>query len=294
MTDTLAIESGALQRIADVLGRELGDAVLATVLDKGDLWVRVERSAWHRAVEVCKRQLGLSWFGFLSGLDWQPAPDMSAEKLFKSEEAGDDEDAVDGDDADDATDEAEVVTEMRTGVAGGDSRFQVMCRLSDPRHHVGVTLKVDLDEADPRLDTLVDLYRGADWHERECWEMFGFTFDGHPGLRHLYLPGAFEGHPLRKDFPLLAREVKPWPGLVNVEQIPAALDPKNQPAPAVDEAIAASGVPSEAQTVPTETAAEAAAQGQTLAAADLPAAEGSAGQISAEQAPGDPNEGAQP
>ena len=65
------------------------------------------------------------------------------------------------------------------------------------------------------------LFAGANWHERECWEMFGITFDGHPGLRHLYLPGEFEGHPLRKDFPLLARLVKPWPGIVDVEPMPA-------------------------------------------------------------------------
>jgi NADH-quinone oxidoreductase subunit C len=51
--------------------------------------------------------------------------------------------------------------------------------------------------------------------------MFGFEFTGHPGLRHLYLPSEFEGFPLRKDFPLLAREVKPWPGLVDVEQFPS-------------------------------------------------------------------------
>ena len=47
--------------------------------------------------------------------------------------------------------------------------------------------------------------------------MFGIDFDGHPDLRNLYLPGEFEGHPLRKDFPLLARRVKPWPGIVDVE-----------------------------------------------------------------------------
>ena len=64
------------------------------------------------------------------------------------------------------------------------------------------------------------MYPGADWHERECWEMYGFRFEGHPNLRHIYLPSAFEGHPLRKDFPLLAREVKPWPGLVDVEAMP--------------------------------------------------------------------------
>ena len=50
--------------------------------------------------------------------------------------------------------------------------------------------------------------------------MFGIDFDGHPGLRHLYLPGEFEGNPLRKDYPLLARRVKPWPGIVDVEAMP--------------------------------------------------------------------------
>ena len=66
----------------------------------------------------------------------------------------------------------------------------------------------------------VEIYAGADWHERECWEMFGITFEGHPALRHLYLPSEFEGNPLRKDFPLLSRVVKPWPGLVDVEPMP--------------------------------------------------------------------------
>jgi NADH-quinone oxidoreductase subunit C len=54
--------------------------------------------------------------------------------------------------------------------------------------------------------------------------MYGFDFIGHPNLVHLYLPGEFEGFPLRKDFPLLAREVKPWPGLVDVELMPPTAD----------------------------------------------------------------------
>ena len=66
----------------------------------------------------------------------------------------------------------------------------------------------------------MSVYPGADWHERETWEMYGVRFDGHPSLRQLYLPADFEGHPLRKDFPLLARVVKPWPGLVDVEPMP--------------------------------------------------------------------------
>ena len=53
-----------------------------------------------------------------------------------------------------------------------------------------------------------------------CHEMFGIDFKGHPDLRNMYLPMDFEGHPLRKDFPLLARLVKPWPGIVDVEPLP--------------------------------------------------------------------------
>jgi NADH-quinone oxidoreductase subunit C len=70
------------------------------------------------------------------------------------------------------------------------------------------------------VQSWVPVYPGADWHERETWEMFGFIFEGHPALRHLYLPSEFEGHPLRKDYPLLSRVVKPWPGLVDVEPMP--------------------------------------------------------------------------
>ena len=73
--------------------------------------------------------------------------------------------------------------------------------------------------------TLIPVYAGANWHEREIWEMYGIEFAGHPDLRKLYLPTDFEGFPLRKDFPLLARRVKPWPGIVDVEQMPGDDEP---------------------------------------------------------------------
>ncbi len=59
--------------------------------------------------------------------------------------------------------------------------------------------------------------------------MFGISFNGHPDLRNMYLPTEFEGHPLRKDFPLLARIVKPWPGIVDVEPMPGE-DPEDEAA----------------------------------------------------------------
>src|SRR5690606_27205638 len=83
-----------------------------------------------------------------------------------------------------------------------------------------VTFSTRLDHEEPVIASLIDVYAGADWHEREAHEMFGIQFAGHPDLSHLYLPEGFLGNPLRKSFPLLSREVKPWPGKVDVEPMP--------------------------------------------------------------------------
>ncbi|WP_443073513.1 NADH-quinone oxidoreductase subunit C [Streptomyces sp. NBC_01429] len=71
------------------------------------------------------------------------------------------------------------------------------------------------------LPTAIGVYAGADWHERETYEMFGITFTGHPNLVHLLLPEEFEGHPLRKDFVLAARVAKAWPGAKEPGEAPA-------------------------------------------------------------------------
>jgi NADH-quinone oxidoreductase subunit C len=62
------------------------------------------------------------------------------------------------------------------------------------------------------LASVTGVYRGAAWHERETFEMFGIEFTGHPDLKPLLLPDGFEGHPLRKDFVLASRVAKAWPG----------------------------------------------------------------------------------
>ena len=172
---------------------------------------RRRASSWRRAGEIAKLA-GFDYFCFLSGIDWLPNAGLSGEKVW-------DPDADGTGDGSDAT-----PTTQTTGVAGGDTRFQVFARVYDVKRHVGITFKADLDDDKPEVDTWVPVFGGADWHERETWEMYGFEFLGHPGLRHLYLPSEFEGFPQRKDFPLLAREVKPWPGLVDVEPMPGTDD----------------------------------------------------------------------
>jgi NADH-quinone oxidoreductase subunit C len=223
------------EELLDALTTALGDAVVGSEINRGDLWVRVRADAWKHAAEVCRGTLGLDYFCFLSGLDWMPSA-PNPEEAVSTEISADAEDAPDEEAAEEAEaeqeqsvadDDAGVATTEETapggvvsGVAGGDTRFQVFARLYSTKRHVGVTLKADLDDDAPTVESIHTVFRGADWHERETWEMYGFTFVGHPDLTHLYLPGEFEGFPLRKDYPLLAREVKPWPGLVDVELMP--------------------------------------------------------------------------
>jgi NADH:ubiquinone oxidoreductase subunit C len=96
--------------------------------------------------------------------------------------------------------------------AADDPGFDVVSHLwsMTAREHLFLRTRVPAD--DTRLATLTGLFSGASWHERETFEMFGLTFDGHPNLVPLLLPDGFEGHPLRKDFVLAARAAKAWPG----------------------------------------------------------------------------------
>src|SRR5205823_8477317 len=187
--------------------QELGDAVADSHLRAGnDLWIRVRADAWAASAELARKQLGFTFFDFLSAIDWMPSP------FGRYEDAEVDTPLED---------KLNQPFDLQTGYAGGDSRFQLLARVFDVRQrHVGITLKSDVPDDTMTMESWVRVYAGADWHERETWEMYGINFEGHPGLRHIYLPSGFEGHPLRKDFPLLARVVKPWPGIVDVEPMP--------------------------------------------------------------------------
>lgn len=155
--------------------------------------VVVAPDEWVNSLRTAKTDLGLVFFSFLSAIHW--ANDV---------EVGDPP--------------AETV----------DERIEVLAAvgdLSDGRLvHFSTALPVD----GAALATLTTVYAGANWHEREAAEMFNIDFVGHPQLEKLYLPSEFEGHPLRKSFPLLSREVKPWPGMVDVEGMPDSTEPAEE------------------------------------------------------------------
>ncbi len=89
-----------------------------------------------------------------------------------------------------------------------EPRFHVVCQLRDLSRNLLVTLRTPLPGAAPHLASLTSLFPGAIWMEREIWDMFGITFDDHPDPRRIIMPYDWQGHPLRKDYPLGYEEVQ--------------------------------------------------------------------------------------
>jgi NADH-quinone oxidoreductase subunit C len=154
--------------------------------ENGTVRLEVAPEAWAGAVATAAETLPfLSW---LSAVDWS-------------------KDVAVGEPADD--------------VENLEERFELLCRLSSVSNADAVILATRIAKDEPTIGSIVDVFPGAGWHEREAAEMFGIDFAGNPNLAKLYLPDSFEGNPLLKSYPLLAREVKPWPGTVDVEDMPS-------------------------------------------------------------------------
>ncbi len=153
--------------------------------------IYVNRNAWVETLRRARDEEGLTFFSWLAGIDWS-----------KDVEVGD------------TVAEPDELEE----------RFEVMCRLSSMENADGAQFITMLPKDDAVIDSITGLFGGAEWHERETHDMFGIEFTGNPNLSPIYLPEGFLGHPLLKSYPLLAREIKPWPGDVDVEDMPDVSD----------------------------------------------------------------------
>lgn len=179
-----------------------------------------------------------------------------------------------------------------SGVDEREEGFSVVTRLYNHISRQAVLLKamVPGGRDEPRMPTLTEVYRGANWHEREAYDMFGIVFEGHPGLLPRILTVEnFEGWPLRKEFLLTSREVKPWPGAKEPggdddEAKPAAA----APAPGQDPAERAAAAKEKA-----ERAKKKAAEARARKAAEKAAAQESDAPAEAEAAP-EPEASAEP
>lgn len=87
-------------------------------------------------------------------------------------------------------------------------RFHVVYRLRSLKHNLIIGLRVPLNGNSPLLPSVVGVYANANWMERELYDMFGIGLTGHPDVRRILMPNDWEGHPLRKDYPLGYEEVQ--------------------------------------------------------------------------------------
>src|SRR5262245_1169799 len=158
---------------ARVLRSELGAHVRSIEDFRGDLAITVERDAWVRAASLLRDHPELDF------------------KLFL--------DLCGVDQLDDDTDE------------GLRDRYEVVLHAYSVTHKHHVRLKTTAPEAAPDVPTLTGVYKGANWFEREAWDLYGITFAGHPKLERLLTHDAFVGHPMRKDYPVGQRHVLKTP-----------------------------------------------------------------------------------
>jgi NADH-quinone oxidoreductase subunit C len=190
-----ASQSDTAATSLEALAAALAEAVGGTfVFAHGTAKVRVEKDRWVEALRAARDDFGLIFFSWLSAVDW--------------------------------SNQVEVGDALTEPV---EERYEVIAAVADISTGLIVLFSTDLEKDNPRLASLVGVYAGANWHEREAHEMFGIEFEGHPQLIKLYLPEGFLGHPLRKSYPLLSREVKPWPGKVDVEGMPGQDDEEDEP-----------------------------------------------------------------
>ncbi len=83
------------------------------------------------------------------------------------------------------------------------NRFTVVYHIFSLKLNSRIRLKSDVDESDLSVDSVASIWKTADWHERETYDMYGIIFNNHPDFRRMYMPEEFEYYPLRKDFPLM-------------------------------------------------------------------------------------------
>jgi len=190
-----------LEGYAEALVEKVG--AIGFTLEFDTVRIHVEPSRWVDTIVTANEDLEL--FSWLSAIDWS-----------KDVEVGDPVDDVDA----------------------LEERFEVLCRLSSVQNGDGAIFVATLSKDNPSIASLMHEIPGAEWHEREAHEMFGIDFEGNTHLIPLYLPDDFVGNPLLKSYPLLSREVKPNPGDVDVEPMPAVEAEAETPAEVTSEEAA--------------------------------------------------------
>lgn len=157
--------SAKLERLNKALQDVLGDALLAVITDRGEITIEVSPADYRRVA-----------------LTLRDHPELHFEELM---------------------DLSGVDYATYKNVGGAKGRFASVSHLLSLKHNWRVRLRVFAAEDEfPVVDSLVDVWPGVNWYEREAFDMYGIMFEGHPDLRRILTDYGFVGHPFRKDFPV--------------------------------------------------------------------------------------------
>ena len=160
-------KSERLQTLQRRIGEAVGDAVLTSSIDLGELTVDLADEALH---ETCKKLHSGENFSFDMLIDV-----CAVDYLDYRKEAGEE---------------------------STQPRFAVVYHLLSTARNQRLRLRVFVEESSPMVDSVIDIWKSADWFEREAFDLYGILFKGHPDLRRILTDYGFVGHPFRKDFPL--------------------------------------------------------------------------------------------
>jgi len=176
------IDNPDLEKVRETVEDRFGAAVLEVTYAHKELSVRIRKDDLLAVLGFLKTDQGFKALNDMIGLD--RGPGQSPGVQFCGEGSP---------------------LDHPPPVGEGRKRFSVLYQLYRIPGFQRVRIVVDLDDGET-VDSVVPLYRSADWAEREIFDMFGIRFAGRDDLRRIYLPDEFEGHPLRKDYPLEGNE----------------------------------------------------------------------------------------
>lgn len=170
------------EKIEEKLRASLGDKIVSVSEFKGQVSVEAKRDA---IVEVCRflkedPDLRFDYLSDVCGADMLDFEDVSSRKAYLA-----------------------VEHEFRPVQVPVEERFMVIYQLTSLGNRTRLRLKVKVDGETPVCPSITSVYPAANWFERETFDMFGITFEGHPDMRRMYMPEEYEYYPLRKDFPLM-------------------------------------------------------------------------------------------
>jgi len=160
-------KSERLETLQRRIGEAAGDAIQASSIDLGELTIDLAVDALHK---ICKKLHSGENFAFDTLIDV-----CAVDYLDYRKEAGEE---------------------------WQKARFAVVYHLLSTTRNQRLRLRVFVDESSPMVDSVIDVWKSADWFEREAFDLYGILFKGHPDLRRILTDYGFVGHPFRKDFPL--------------------------------------------------------------------------------------------